>query len=63
MTKAEILEFVFSSGGIQGSSDDQDSYIAEVEQEVRFEASERIESGEYEGTVDEAVEFAIAHVS
>jgi hypothetical protein len=76
MTYSQLLEFVFSSGRIvhrdiavspadadsQSSSDNWEEYAAEVKAEVEFEASERLESGELEGTVDGAIEYALAHI-
>jgi hypothetical protein len=62
MTYAEILTFVFESGRIESSPDDWNAYVSEVEAEVGFEAGERIESGELEGTVEGAIEFALSHI-
>ena len=62
MTNNEILSFVFESGRITTDSSDWDAYVAEVEAEVRFEIGERIESGEFDGDVEECVEFALAHI-
>jgi hypothetical protein len=62
MTYSQLLEIVFSSGRIESSSDNWEEYAAEVKAEVEFEASERLESGELEGTVDGAVEFALERI-
>ena len=63
MTYAEILDFVFANGRIETNAEyDWEGYLAEVEAEVGFEARERLESGELEGTVEGAVEFALSHV-
>ena len=63
MTYAEILSFVFESGRITTNADvDREGYLAEVESEIHFEASERLEAGELEGTVEACVEFALSHV-
>ena len=63
MTYAQILSHVFESGRITTSSeDDYEGFLAEVEAEVHFEATERAGSGELEGTIEGAVEFALSHV-
>jgi hypothetical protein len=63
MTYAQVLETVFSSGRIKTKAEaDREGFLAEVEAEVQFEASERDEAGELEGTVNGAVEFALSHV-
>jgi hypothetical protein len=62
MSNSEVLNFVFESGRIASDSSNWDEYIAEVEVEVEFEARERLESGELEGTVEECVKFALTHV-
>lgn len=63
MTYAQILSFVFENGRIETSADDDyEGFLAQVKAEVEFEASEREEAGELEGTVEGAVKFALAHV-
>lgn len=63
MTYAQILAHVFESGRITISSQDNyEGFLAEVEVEVEFEATERAESGELEGTIEGAVKFALSHV-
>ena len=64
MTYAEILNHVIENGRITtNGEEDPESYLAEVKAEVEFEASEREESGDLDGTVKGAVEFAVSHVS
>jgi hypothetical protein len=62
MSNLEILSFVFESGRITSDSSDWDNYVAEVEAEVRFEAAERAESGEFTGDIEECVAFALSHI-
>jgi hypothetical protein len=63
MTYAEVLNYVFESGRITTSSDKRRAFNAEVEAEIHFEASERFEAGELEGTIDECVAFALERIA
>jgi len=63
MSYAQVLSFVFESGRINTSSEeDYEGFLAEVEAEVHFEASERKQEGSLEGTVKDCVKFALSHV-
>jgi hypothetical protein len=64
MTYADILDIVWESGRISfDGKEDPDNFWAEVEAEIAYEASERIESGELEGIVEDAVDFALSHIN
>lgn len=64
MTYAQLLEFVFSSGRIKADPEkNYDDYLAEVKAEIAFEAQERADAGDLNGSVEDAVKFALDHVA
>lgn len=62
VTASEILTRVFEAGAIETDVNDPEGRRAEVEAEVEFLANELIERGEYKGTAEDAVNYALGHV-